>query len=87
MKIHVRLFANLREKIPGDSREHRGRTSIEMEDHSTLQALLDAFGISRRMSQMVLVNGQQVSRDPVARAALELDDGDVVSVFPPLAGG
>jgi molybdopterin converting factor small subunit len=39
------------------------------------------------MSQMVLVNGQQVSRDPARRAALALADGDIVSVFPPLAGG
>lgn len=87
MKIHVRLFANLREKIPGDPREHRGRTSLDLHDDATLQSLLDHFEISRRMSQMVLVNGQQVSRETAVRRELVLRDGDVVSVFPPLAGG
>jgi molybdopterin converting factor small subunit len=87
MKIHVRLFANLREKIPGDTRVHRGRTQIELEAGASLQSLLDHFEITRRMSQMVLINGQQVSRDSAQRAALALKDGDIVSVFPPLAGG
>jgi molybdopterin converting factor small subunit len=87
MKVDVRLFANLREKIPGDTRVHRGRTSVELAEAASLQALLDHFEITRRMSQMVLVNGQQAPRDPAKRALLVLKAGDVVSVFPPLAGG
>ena len=75
------------EKIPGDPREHRGRTSLDLPEGATLQQLLDHFEISRKMSQMVLVNGQQVSRESADRRALVLGDGDVVSVFPPLAGG
>ena len=87
MKVGVRLFANLREKIAGNPREHRGRAELSLELGASLQDLLDHYDISRRMSQMVLVNGQQVSRDPGERKRVLLADGDVVSVFPPLAGG
>jgi molybdopterin converting factor small subunit len=87
MKVHVRLFANLRERVPGDPREHRGRTSIDLKEGATLQNLLDHFDISRKLSQMVLINGQQASREPAERTRLALHDGDTVAVFPPLAGG
>ena len=84
MKIEVRLFANLREKLPGAL---RGRATLELRPDASLEDLLERLEIEARMAQMVLVNGVQAPRDPQARAALRLDDGDTVAIFPPLAGG
>jgi molybdopterin converting factor small subunit len=44
-------------------------------------------GTLPRMAQMVLVNGVQTPRDRASRQAHRLADGDVVAIFPPVAGG
>jgi molybdopterin converting factor small subunit len=84
VKIEVRLFASLRERLPGAL---RGRAKLELADGASLQDLLDSLEIEPRLAQMVLVNGVQAPRDAAAREALRLGPGDVVAIFPPVAGG
>jgi molybdopterin converting factor small subunit len=84
VKVEVRLFAGLREKVP---EALRGRATLELPDAASLQDLLDSLEIEPRMAQMVLVNGVQVPRDPAARSAHRLGAGDTVAIFPPVAGG
>jgi molybdopterin converting factor small subunit len=84
VKIEVRLFANLREKLPAAV---RGRATLELIDAASLQDLLASLEIEPRMAQMVLVNGVRAPRDPTAREALQLSAGDIVAIFPPVAGG
>lgn len=80
MKIEIRLFARLREKLPPGS--PRGRCQLEIAEAVTITDVLARLGIPRAGARIVLVNGEQ-TRD-FDRA---LRDGDVLSVFPPLAGG
>ena len=87
MRIELRLFANLRDRLPGDRREHRGRGELELVSGASLQDLLDELAIEPRLAQMVLVNGDQMPRGVERRRAIALSDGDVVAIFPPLAGG
>lgn len=54
---------------------------------ASVQDLLDHLNIPQRSAQMLLVDGQQISRDPKTRTAIVLEDGQTVSIFPPLAGG
>ena len=84
MKVHVRLFAGLRDRFP---REDRGRAHLELDDRASLQDLLDHLAIPDKLAQMVLIDGQQVPRDAPGRRAIQLEEDQVVSVFPPLAGG
>jgi molybdopterin converting factor small subunit len=84
MKIHVRLFASLRERLPAKT---RGRGTLEFEHGATLQDLLDRLEIEPRLAQMVLVDGQQAPRDRRERLDLALRDDETVSIFPPVAGG
>ena len=52
---------------------------------TTAHALLDHFGVPREKAHLVLRNGiflHQQERDGVA-----LEDGDVIAVWPPVAGG
>ena len=84
MRVEVRLFASLRDKLPPGS---RGRADLELPDGSTVSDLVAHFEIERRLAQMVLVNGVQISRRPEDRCAHTLREGDTVSIFPPVAGG
>jgi len=84
MKVEVRLFAGLRDVLPDAP---RGRASLDLEEGASLWGLLDRLEIEPRMAQMVLVNGVQTSRDRASREAHRLGEGDVVAIFPPVAGG
>jgi molybdopterin converting factor small subunit len=80
MNVEVRLFATLRKKLPPGS--PRGKCHLELPDDATLAELLARLDIPRESAQMVLVNGEH-DRDFERR----LRDGDVLSIFPPVAGG
>ena len=87
MEVGVRLFASLRERLQGDPFDLRGRGQLTLPGGASLQTLLEALVIRSHESQMVLINGVQAPRDEIARREMKLKSGDVVSVFPPLAGG
>ncbi len=79
MKIEVRLYATLNQYLPKGS-ENR-RAVIECADGATALQVIGQLGIPREHPNMVLVNGIHAQDDA------PLKDGDVLSVFPPLAGG
>lgn len=84
MRIQIRLFANLRDRFPPET---RGRGELEVPDGASVQDVIDELEIPDKQSQMVLVDGQQVKRDRATRSRLSLREGQTVSIFPPVAGG
>lgn len=84
MRIHVRLFASLRDRFPSGD---RGRGEIELDDHASLADLIERLEIPDPLAQMVLVDGLQEPRGREERARRILEDGQTVSIFPPIAGG
>jgi molybdopterin converting factor small subunit len=80
VKIELRLFASLRKKLPPGS--PRGKCDLDLADETTLGQVLERMDIPRQSAQMVLVNGDH-DRD----FDRLLRDGDVLSIFPPVAGG
>ena len=79
MKIEVHLYATLTQYLPKGS-ENR-RAVMECPDGATVLQVIDQLGIPREHPNMVLINGIHAQDDT------PLKDGDVLSVFPPLAGG
>ena len=79
MKVEIRLFANLAKLLPPGSQNKRATMTVRK--GTTVDDLLDKLNIPPRITNIVMVNG--VHRDREA----ELNEGDVVSVFPPIAGG
>jgi len=79
MKITVKLFANLRELLPegGDG----GSASMEVADGTTVGRVLDGLQVPGNMKLLILVNSAHADKDRV------LEPGDVLAVFPPIAGG
>ena len=84
MQVQVRLFASLRDRLPGAK---RGQGVVELQAGASLLDLIQHLDIPDRPAQMVLVNGEQAPRRAEARAVLVLTEDDTVSIFPPLARG
>jgi len=54
-------------------------------DNSPVEAVLGRFALPRRRTYLGLLNGVFVP--PEARTTTCLQDGDVLAVWPPIAGG
>jgi molybdopterin converting factor small subunit len=79
VRIEVRLFANLAAFLPPHG--HDGVAELEIPDGSTVTEVTHRLGIPHDLARVVLVNGRDA--DSEARLAPR----DVVTIFPPLAGG
>ncbi len=80
VQIEVRLFASLRKQLPPGS--PRGKCTLNLPAGRTIGEVLEHLRIPRASAQMILVNGDH-DRD----FDRVLHDADVLSVFPPVAGG
>lgn len=80
MKVEVRLFATLTSFLPAASRT-TGTAILDVPDGSTVADVGTALGIPPTLPRIALVNGEDAG--PGRRLAPQ----DVVTLFPPLAGG
>ena len=79
MKVEVALFATLAAYLPaaggGDS------VTLDLPDGTTVGQVIESLEIPADLDCLRVVNGRDAPPEQV------LSDGDVLSVFPPLAGG
>jgi len=84
MKITFKLFATLMDKLPPEAVNHA--VGVEVDENITIHQVLDIFSVTHEEAHLVLVNGVDVncsSRDQVGA----LTEGDVLAVWPEVAGG
>jgi len=79
MQIEVKLFANFQEFLPPGSQKY-GFT-LEVDEGTTISQVLEKLQISQSIPMITIVNGLHRKTDEA------LAPGDVLSVFPPVAGG
>lgn len=79
MKIEVALFATLSKYLPAGSQNRKA--TLEVRDGATVRDILNQLGVPPELPNILLVNGRQ------APETTALNDGETLSVFPPLAGG
>ncbi|MBI3015356.1 MAG: MoaD/ThiS family protein [Candidatus Tectomicrobia bacterium] len=79
MEVTVKLFALLRSYAPPETLGYVFHWQLE--EGSSIADLLSALRIPPELAELVLVNGAH--SHPTER----LHEGDVVSLFPALAGG
>jgi sulfur carrier protein ThiS len=83
MKLTVKLYATLGDYLPAGSKNNR--VELEVAANSSVSEVLAPFALPPRLTHLVLVNG--VFIPPEERAACRLKDGDMLAVWPPIAGG
>ena len=79
MRVEVRLFATLAAFLPPDGRD--GAAELEIPEGGTVVEVARRLGIPPDLARVVLVNGRDVGLEAPLAAR------DVVTIFPPLAGG
>lgn len=79
MKIEVALYGTLTQYLPTGSHSHKA--TMECADGVTVVQVFDQLGIPKPRPTMVLINGLHAGEE------IPLKDGDLLAVFPPLAGG
>jgi sulfur-carrier protein len=79
VRVEVQLFATLAAFLPLDSCQ--GTATLDIPERSTLRDVIQRLGLPADLERVTLVNGGDAAPDQPLRA------GDVVAVFPPLAGG
>jgi hypothetical protein len=79
VRVEVRLFATLECFLPPDSRD--GVALLDVPDGSTASDVARRLGIPAGFERVLLVNGREAGPDRM------LAPGDVLDLYPPLAGG
>ncbi|HME45082.1 MAG TPA: MoaD/ThiS family protein [Syntrophorhabdales bacterium] len=79
MEIEVRLFATFRDYLPQGSGSFSFKKSLEKE--TAVSNIAEEVSLPPDVPKMYIVNGNVVTGEYLLR------DGDVVSIFPPVAGG
>ncbi len=79
MEIEVKLFATLRDYLPKGS--SRFSCKMEVDGSTRVQDILSRLKIPEEIPKIILVNGVHRKKEQI------LKDGDVLSIFPPVARG
>ena len=83
MEITFKLFATLGDYLPPEAKFNQ--IALQVKENTTVQAVIDPFNLPPKLVHLVLLNGQYVN--PEDRATRVLQEGDVLAVWPPIAGG
>ena len=84
MKITFKLYAGLTEYLPQQVRT-ANQMPLELAEGTSIERVIEPFGLPAKMVHLVLVNGTYV--EPAQRLSHVLKDGDVLAIWPPIAGG
>ena len=82
-KATIKLFASLSEYLPPGAKYNA--VEVKLENGTTIAAALADMKVPEGLCHLVLLNGIFVP--PGQRPTTQIGEGDVVSVWPPVAGG
>jgi molybdopterin converting factor small subunit len=84
VRIEIRMFMTFKKYLPTGSSE--GKAILSVKDGAMVADLLDILDIPPDKPKLVIING--ISRGISDAVNTEtLNEGDVVAIFPPAAGG
>jgi molybdopterin converting factor small subunit len=84
MKITFKLYASLTDYLPAEARTGN-RIELDVPVDAPIAQVIEPFALPHKMVHLVLVNGVYVA--PEQRLTQVLKEGDVLAIWPPIAGG
>ncbi len=84
MQITLKLFATLTDYLPPAARRSN-QVSLDISPDTSILQVLAPFALPEKLVHLVLVNGKYIQ--PELRGSTCLIEGDVLAVWPPIAGG
>ena len=84
MKITFKLFASLTEFLPQQAR-YTNVVELDVAPDASILQIIEPFGLPPKLVHLVLINGKYV--EPEKRMTHTLVEGDVLAIWPPIAGG
>ena len=84
MKITFKLFASLTDYLPVEAK-YTNVIELEVAPDATISQIIAPFGLPPKLVHLVLINGKYI--EPDKRLSQTLVDGDVLAIWPPIAGG
>ena len=84
MKITFKLYASLTDYLPPEARRGN-RIELQIAPEATIAQIIEPYGMPIKLVHLVLVNGVYIP--PEQRASHTFLEGDVLAIWPPIAGG
>ena len=84
MKITFKLFASLTDYLPAEAR-YTNVLALDIAPDATISQIIEPFGMPSKLVHLVLINGKYI--EPTKRLTQTLAEGDVLAIWPPIAGG
>ena len=84
MKITFKLFASLTDYLPPELK-YTNMMAMDIAPEASILDVIKPLALPEKMVHLVLVNGKYIA--PEQRASQTLAEGDVLAIWPPIAGG
>jgi sulfur carrier protein ThiS len=84
MQITLKLYATLTDYLPPVARAGNLMT-LDVPGDATIASVLAPFNVPPKLVHLVLVNGLYIP--PAERSTRNFVEGDVLAIWPPIAGG
>ena len=84
MRITFKLYASLTQHLPAEARRSN-QMPLDITEGTPIAKIIEPFGMPEKLVHLVLVNGVYIQ--PEERATRTLQEGDVLAIWPPVAGG
>ncbi len=84
MNISLKLFASLTDYLPVESK-YTNIVALDVAEGTTIGNVIENHSLPEKWVHLVLVNGVYIY--PEQRASHALVEGDVLAIWPPIAGG
>ncbi len=84
MKITLKLFASLTDFLPKELK-YTNMMTLDVAPGASILEVIEPLALPEKMVHLVLVNGSYIP--PETRGSRSLAEGDVLAIWPPIAGG